>query len=79
MLISVIRLAFLPTSLSMPSRVELSPQVSMLKFVRLDLGSNSRRHGLRPILLPTFFYAVSPACSGGGRLPRHLVVQFRRR
>lgn len=28
----------------------------MLKFVRLDLGSRS--HGLRPILLPTFFYAV---------------------
>lgn len=27
----------------------------MLKFVRLDLGSRS--HGLRPILLPTFFYA----------------------
>lgn len=30
-------------------------EVSMLKFVRLDLGSRS--HGLRPILLPTFFYA----------------------
>lgn len=27
----------------------------MLKFVRLDLGS--RHYGLRPILLPTFFYA----------------------
>lgn len=32
-------------------------QVAMLKFVRLELGSRS--HGLRPILLPTFFYAVS--------------------
>lgn len=31
-------------------------EVAMLKFVRLDLGSRS--HGLRPILLPTFFYAV---------------------
>ncbi|KAG2500666.1 hypothetical protein HYH03_001432 [Edaphochlamys debaryana] len=30
-------------------------EVSMLKFVRLDMGS--RGHGLRPILLPTFFYA----------------------
>ncbi|KAG1659988.1 hypothetical protein FOA52_009662 [Chlamydomonas sp. UWO 241] len=30
-------------------------EVSMLRFVRLDLGS--RAHGLRPILLPTFFYA----------------------
>jgi 1,3-beta-glucan synthase len=27
----------------------------MLEFVRLDMGS--RGHGLRPILLPTFFYA----------------------
>ena len=32
-------------------------EVAMLKFVRLDLGARS--HGLRPILLPTFFYAVS--------------------
>ncbi|GLI62082.1 hypothetical protein VaNZ11_004642 [Volvox africanus] len=30
-------------------------EVSMLKFVRLDMGG--RGHGLRPILLPTFFYA----------------------
>lgn len=30
-------------------------EVSMLKFVRLDMGTRS--HGLRPILLPTFFYA----------------------
>jgi 1,3-beta-glucan synthase len=30
-------------------------QVLMLQFVRLDLGS--RHYGLRPILLPTFFYA----------------------
>ncbi|KAJ9526929.1 hypothetical protein QJQ45_025369 [Haematococcus lacustris] len=30
-------------------------EIGMLKFVRLDLGS--RHYGLRPILLPTFFYA----------------------
>ncbi|MEW5318200.1 MAG: hypothetical protein WDW38_009440 [Sanguina aurantia] len=30
-------------------------EVTMLKFVRLHLGNHS--HGLRPILLPTFFYA----------------------
>jgi hypothetical protein len=30
-------------------------QVGLLKFVKLELGS--RNCGLRPILLPTFFYA----------------------
>lgn len=30
-------------------------QVGLLKFVKLELGSHSL--GLRPILLPTFFYA----------------------
>ena len=40
-------------------------EAAMLKFVRLDLGSRS--YGLRPILLPTFFYAgqVRKVGSGG--------------
>jgi hypothetical protein len=30
-------------------------QADTLKFFKLDLGH--RRYGLRPVLLPTFFYA----------------------
>lgn len=53
----------------------------MLKFVRLDLGN--RHYGLRPILLPTFFYAgqvrkvVDTGVWGRSASSKHISVVLR--